>query len=180
MKTRKDVSFHSWQQRRLPFSAAFLLRNKFINMTITTAPVSRVCPASSHLHFFCFSPSPGPGVQRSPEESLPQCHHALGHAPTGRLQLALAGQGPAREERAGVQVLLWVFDQLFTATRRVLSGDYTLKAPRSSSRPQRQPPHKPFTACLFGGDCRGARVQFGMRTAYLLQPDCCCFQTSLC
>lgn len=46
----------------------------------------------------------GPRVQRPPEESLPQRHHALGHASAGRLQLSLAGSRPPREERARVQV----------------------------------------------------------------------------
>lgn len=47
---------------------------------------------------------PGARIQRPPEESLPQRHHALGHAAAGRLQLPLAGSRPAREERARVQV----------------------------------------------------------------------------
>ena len=42
--------------------------------------------------------APGAGVQRPPEEGLPKRHHALGHAPPGRIQLPLAGPGPTGEE----------------------------------------------------------------------------------
>lgn len=45
---------------------------------------------------------PGAGLQRQAAEGLSQCHHALGHAPPGRLQLPLAGAGPSWEEREGV------------------------------------------------------------------------------
>lgn len=45
---------------------------------------------------------PGAGLQRPTAEGLSERHHALGHAPAGRLQLPLAGAGPSREEREGV------------------------------------------------------------------------------
>lgn len=46
----------------------------------------------------------GSGLQRPAAQGVPECHHALGNATPGCLQLPLAGPGSAREEREGVQV----------------------------------------------------------------------------
>lgn len=46
----------------------------------------------------------GSGLQRPAAQGVPECHHALGNAAPGCLQLPLAGPGSAREEREGVQV----------------------------------------------------------------------------
>lgn len=46
----------------------------------------------------------GSGLQRPAAQGIPECHHALGDATPGCLQLPLAGPGSAREEREGVQV----------------------------------------------------------------------------
>lgn len=46
----------------------------------------------------------GSGLQCPSAQGIPECHHALGNATPGCLQLPLAGPGSAREEREGVQV----------------------------------------------------------------------------
>lgn len=51
-----------------------------------------------HAPFFHTRCRPGAGLQCQAAEGFPECHHALGHASSGCLQLPLAGAGPPWEE----------------------------------------------------------------------------------
>ena len=52
------------------------------------------------LVFFCL----GAWVQCKAKESILECHHAMGDAPTGPIQLTVAGKGSQRKARETFQV----------------------------------------------------------------------------